>query len=121
VNLCLGRASLRKLCELAHELREVLTLGNDLNQFGRLLHAAWEIKKSLEPSISNRQIDELYARGLRAGALGGKLLGAGNGGFLLFFCEPHRQARLREELQELEEAPYRFAAEGSKIVYVGDY
>jgi len=108
------------MCGIAHQLREVLTAGTDLNEFGRLLQQSWEAKCSLEATITNSRIDDYYQRGLKAGALGGKLLGAGNGGFLLFFCEPHRQARLREELQELEEAPFRFAAEGSKIVYVGD-
>jgi D-glycero-alpha-D-manno-heptose-7-phosphate kinase len=115
-----NRPALRHMCGIAHQLREVLTAGTDLNEFGRLLQQSWEAKCSLEATITNSRIDDYYQRGLKAGALGGKLLGAGNGGFLLFFCEPHRQARLREELQELEEAPFRFAAEGSKIVYVGD-
>jgi len=90
-----------------------------LNAFGELLHEAWEIKKSLESSISNAEIDDLYERGLRAGALGGKLLGAGEGGFLLFFCEPHLQDRLRRELSELPELPFQLEPEGSKVIYVG--
>jgi len=110
---------LRRMCDLARQLRDVLTDGNDLSVFGRLLHESWECKRSLEPSISDTKIDEYYERGLKAGALGGKLLGAGGGGFLLFFCQPGRQARLREELKELRELPFSFDPEGSKVVYIG--
>src|SRR5260370_41007407 len=97
---------LRRMCEVARELREVLTDGHDLNRFGQLLHAGWEAKRSLESSISNPVIDEYYERGLRAGALGGKLLGAGGGGFLLFFCEPARQAALPEEPSDLPQLTF---------------
>jgi len=110
---------LRRMCEIARQLREVLTDGRDLNVFGQLLHEGWEAKKSLETSISNPKIDEFYARAMRAGALGGKLLGAGAGGFLLFFCEPHKQKELREELSELRELTFSMDPEGSKIVYIG--
>lgn len=110
---------LRRMCQLARQLREVLTAGSDLSAFGRLLHESWEAKRSLEPSISNAKIDEYYERGIRAGALGGKLLGAGGGGFLLFYCEPDRQSRLREELSELRELPFSLDPEGSKVVYIG--
>jgi D-glycero-alpha-D-manno-heptose-7-phosphate kinase len=113
------RPALRKLRQLAFDLRDILTLGNDLNEFGRLLHKAWEIKKSLESSISNSSIDDYYDRGIRAGALGGKLLGAGSGGFLLFFCEPHVQNRLREALSDLIEVPFSLEPEGSKVIFVG--
>ena len=111
--------ALRRICEIARELREVLARGTDLNVFGRLLHEGWEAKKSIESSISNTKIDEYYERGMRAGALGGKLLGAGGGGFLLFFCEPDRQNRLRQELVELKEMPFSLDPQGSKIVYIG--
>jgi D-glycero-alpha-D-manno-heptose-7-phosphate kinase len=110
---------LRRMCEIAHEMRNVLTCGRDLNVFGKLLHEAWEGKRSLTDSVSNPRIDELYERALRAGALGGKLLGAGGGGFLLFFCEPHNHARLREELAELRELRFSLDLQGTKIVHVG--
>ena len=113
------RPMLRKLRQIAHDLRDILTLGKDLNEFGRLLHTAWETKKSLESSISNGKIDDYYNRGLTAGALGGKLLGAGSGGFLLFFCEPHLQNRLRTALAELIEVPFQLEPEGSKVIFVG--
>jgi len=110
---------LRRMCGIAREMRDVLTSGKDLNVFGALLHEAWEAKRSLTDAISNSRIDDLYARGMRAGALGGKLLGAGGGGFLLFFCEPHNQGRLREELSELRELTFSLDPQGSKIVHVG--
>src|SRR5258708_6780056 len=112
------RPVLHRMCEIAHEMREVLTSGRDLDVFGELLHEAWEAKRSLTDSVSNPRIDELYERGLRAGALGGKLLGSGGGGFLLFFCEAHNQGRLREELAELRELRFSLDPQGSKIVHV---
>ena len=111
---------MRRMCAIARELRDVLTTGRDLNVFGTLLHEAWEAKRSLNSAISNSLIDEYYERGIRAGALGGKLLGAGGGGFLLFFCEPHNQNRLRAELAELRELQFALDPQGSKIVYVAD-
>ena len=107
------------LSSIANELRVVLTQGSDLNQFGRLLDQAWELKKTLEESISTPRIDAIYERGRSAGALGGKLLGAGAGGFLLFYCEPHRQHQLREELSELAEVPFSLDPQGTKIVHIG--
>jgi D-glycero-alpha-D-manno-heptose-7-phosphate kinase len=111
--------ALREMSSIARAMRDLLANGGDLSEFGRLLHSAWEAKKGLESSITNHDIDDIYARGLRAGALGGKLLGAGNGGFVLFFCEPERQAALREELAGLTEVPVAMEPEGSRIVYVG--
>jgi D-glycero-alpha-D-manno-heptose-7-phosphate kinase len=113
------RPALRRLCAIAHDLRDLLTLGKDLNEFGRLLHQAWEVKKSVEGTVSTPVIDEWYDRGLRAGALGGKLLGAGSGGFLLFFCEPHLQPRLRDALSDLRPVPFALEPDGSKVIFVG--
>jgi D-glycero-alpha-D-manno-heptose-7-phosphate kinase len=113
------RAVLRRMCEIAREMRDVLTLGRDLNVFGKLLHEGWQAKRSLTDAISNSRIDDLYARAMGAGALGGKLLGAGGGGFLLFFCEAHNQQRLREELAELRELKFSLDPQGTKIVHVG--
>ena len=113
------RPALRRLCEVAREMRDVLAGGHDLNEFGRLLHAAWEVKKSVEGSITNPVIDGWYARGRESGALGGKLLGAGSGGFLLFYCEPHLQPNLVEALVELRRVPFGLEPEGSKVIFVG--
>jgi D-glycero-alpha-D-manno-heptose-7-phosphate kinase len=111
--------ALEKLTALAGELCHVLTLGSDLNRFGHLLDQAWQLKKDLEQSISNAAIDAIYDRARSAGALGGKLLGAGAGGFMLFYCEPHRQPRLREQLAGLLEVPFALDPQGTKIVHIG--
>ena len=112
--------ALRRLCSLASQMREVLTAGRDLNCFGYLLNEAWQVKKSLEKTISNPQIDEIYERGIQAGALGGKLLGAGSGGFLLFYCEPHHRNSLCQALAGLSEIPFDFDPQGTKVIYVGE-
>ncbi|WP_448207972.1 GHMP family kinase ATP-binding protein [Azospirillum sp. sgz302134] len=88
----------------------------DLNDLGRLLHESWMLKRTLSPNVSNAAIDELYEAALRAGALGGKLLGAGGGGFLLLFVPPERQAGLREHLKDRTAVKFRFDNGGSKIV-----
>jgi D-glycero-alpha-D-manno-heptose-7-phosphate kinase len=90
--------------------------GRDLNDFGRLLHEGWNIKRSLTQKISNSNIDEIYEAGRSAGALGGKLLGAGGGGFMLFFVSPERQAALRRRLAKLLCIPFRFSNKGSQVV-----
>ena len=113
------RSALRRLCKVARDMRDVLTEGHDLNAFGRLLHTAWDVKKSIEESISTSAIDDWYERGRDAGALGGKLLGAGSGGFLLFYCEPHLQPKLCEALSDLVRVPFALEPEGSKVIFVG--
>ena len=112
--------ALRRLCSIACQMREVLTQGRDLNCFGYLLNEAWQVKRSLEESISNPQIDQVYERATNAGALGGKLLGAGSGGFVLFYCEPHYQERLRQALKPLEEIRFAFDPQGTKVIYIGE-
>ncbi|WP_454021065.1 GHMP family kinase ATP-binding protein [Azospirillum sp. Marseille-Q6669] len=88
----------------------------DLNDLGRLLHESWMLKRTLSPNVSNAAIDELYKTALGAGALGGKLLGAGGGGFLLLFVPPDRQDSLRKRLKEFTAVKFRFDNAGSKIV-----
>ena len=88
-----------------------------LESFGRMLHDAWIEKRSLEESISNPTIDEISAAGLDAGAWGGKLLGAGGGGFVLFFVAPEYRAAVRQRLSHLEEIPIAINAPGSHVIY----
>jgi len=106
--------ALTAMRDLAYELRDALGEG-DVESFGSILHRNWELKRTLAEGISDPELDELYARALAAGASGGKLLGAGRGGFLLFLAPPERHAALRAALAELRETPFRFAANGSHI------
>lgn len=87
-----------------------------LAEFGRLLHESWQIKRTLTQEISNADIDEIYEAGLSAGALGGKLLGAGGGGFMLFFVPPKQREALRMRLKKLLCVPFRFSNRGSHVV-----
>ena len=81
-----------------------------------MLHEGWQIKRSLTQKITNASIDEIYEAGLSAGALGGKLLGAGGGGFMLFFVPPERRQDLRERLKKLLCVPFSFSNRGSNVV-----
>jgi D-glycero-alpha-D-manno-heptose-7-phosphate kinase len=87
-----------------------------IDDFGRLLHESWSIKRTLTQRITNPAIDEIYEAGLNAGALGGKLLGAGGGGFMVFFVPPERREALRERLKKLLCIPFKFSTRGSHIV-----
>lgn len=88
-----------------------------LQDFGKLLHESWLVKRSLTSKISNSLIDEIYDVALKAGAAGGKLLGAGGGGFIMFFVSPELQRRVREGLKNLLYVPFRFENLGSQIIY----
>jgi D-glycero-alpha-D-manno-heptose-7-phosphate kinase len=87
-----------------------------IDDFGRLLHESWSIKRTLTQRITNAAIDEIYEAGLSAGALGGKLLGAGGGGFMLFFVPPERREALRKRLKNLLCIPFKFSTRGSHVV-----
>lgn len=110
---------LTKMRDLTKDLNTVLTSGKDLDRFGCILHENWILKRELVGGISNTGIDEYYERACDAGALGGKLLGAGGGGFLLFYVEKQNQDRVRKALGELMEVDVNFEPQGSKIIYVG--
>jgi D-glycero-alpha-D-manno-heptose-7-phosphate kinase len=90
----------------------------DLDAVGHLLHDDWLLKRALDDAVSNDGIDELYEAARSAGAIGGKLLGAGGGGFLLFYVPEPAQAAVRQELRSLRELPFRFEPHGSRIVYI---
>lgn len=87
-----------------------------LHEFGRLLNESWRIKRMLTQQISNPALDEIYEAGIEAGALGGKLLGAGGGGFMLFFVPPEKKSALRNRLSKLLCIPFKFSNRGSDIV-----
>lgn len=94
-----------------------LANGNDLAGFGELLHEGWQIKRRLSSKISTAWIDERYERARQAGALGGKLLGAGGGGFLLLYVEPEDRTRVRQTLAELPEVSFAFESFGSQVIF----
>jgi len=108
---------LRKMMELVNESIDILN-GPDryLLEFGKLLDEGWKYKKSLSDKVSLPVIDQVYDTALKAGAIGGKILGAGGGGFLLLFVPPENQPRVREQLKDLIHVPIRFENAGSKIV-----
>jgi D-glycero-alpha-D-manno-heptose-7-phosphate kinase len=111
------QASLRRMVNLADQLCEAL--GRDeIDAFGEILHTGWLEKRKLAPSISNDCIDAWYDRARQAGAIGGKLLGAGGGGFLLLYADPAHQADICRTLPELRPIPFHFCPQGSKVIYV---
>ena len=105
-----------KMCELTHELKAHLEQ-NDVDYVGEVLREAWELKKQMAGSISQSIIDEYYQRGIKAGATGGKLLGAGGGGFILFYVPSDKQESVRSELKELKELPFEFDNSGVSIIF----
>jgi D-glycero-alpha-D-manno-heptose-7-phosphate kinase len=105
----------RRIVRLAEELRESLLRG-DVDAMGDVLHEAWTRKKELAPGVSNGRIDEIYEAGRAAGATGGKLLGAGGSGFVMFYVPRDRQGAVRSRLSGLRELPIRFDGSGSTII-----
>ena len=103
--------------DLIEESICILNSGQDLTGFGELLHEAWQAKRSLSSKVSNPYVDELYDQAISAGAIGGKLTGAGGGGFLLLFVPPSRQSQVREALDKLIYVPFKFEFSGSQIIF----
>ncbi len=110
-------ASLEKLRDMAFELKEQLNKNASPRILGEFLHQGWLLKRELANGISSDKIDGYYEKAVAAGALGGKLLGAGGGGFLLLYCPRERQPKVKEAL-DLPELEFSFEPEGSKIIYV---
>ena len=111
------KKELDMMVQLVDEAETIVTSpSRSLDEFGRLLHESWQIKRTLTQKISNANIDEIYQAGLSAGALGGKLLGAGGGGFMLFFVPPEKRAALRLRLKKLLCVPFTFSTKGSDVV-----
>lgn len=102
---------------MVDEAINILNGDNDLLDFGKLLHENWQLKCSLTDKISTPLIDEIYSTALSAGALGGKLLGAGGGGCMLIFAKPEVQPRIKNKLKNLLYVPFRFENLGSQIIF----
>lgn len=116
-NLKRREAELQRMKELVDEAIAILQNPRcSIDEVGRLLHEGWLCKRMLSERVSTSAIDELYEAALEAGALGGKLLGAGGGGFLLLFVSPHLQPKVKERLERLIHVPFRFEHSGSRVV-----
>ncbi|MFO7633018.1 MAG: GHMP kinase [Caldilinea sp.] len=108
---------------LLREMKRMVAIGRaaledgEIDDFGILLHEAWQLKKQLASKVSNSAIDELYDAATRAGALGGKITGAGGGGFLLLYCPREKQDDVRDALYDLPELPFHLERDGTKIIF----
>ena len=109
--------TLKKMVQFAYDLKSELE-NNQLHSVGEILHENWVLKKSMTDQVSTDQIDEWYNRARSAGAVGGKLLGAGGGGFLMFYAPQENHESIKKALSELRSVPFRFEPQGSKIIFV---
>ena len=116
-NLQQIRKNLKSMYTLVQRAHDVLTGTGSLSPFGALLTETWNEKRQLDNSVSSPEIDRLYSLGIEAGALGGKLLGAGGGGFMLFFVPSERRHLVREALRDYHEVPFAINAPGSTIIH----
>lgn len=109
---------LKEILALVDEAEKVLVdKQSDLDEFGRLLDHTWRIKRKTGNTVSTNSIDELYDKGLKAGALGGKLLGAGGGGFLVFYVEPDKQEKVKKAMEDLLYIPFEFEDGGTRVIH----
>jgi len=108
---------LNAMYQMVDEGINLLTGKGDLCDFGRLLHDSWQLKRSLTNLISTPEVDQIYETALKSGAVGGKLLGAGGGGFMLFFVRPEDSSKVKESLNHLLHVPCRFESHGSQIIF----
>ncbi|MFC2059489.1 kinase [Chloroflexota bacterium] len=111
------KRELNEMYRMVDEAINILNGDNDLLDFGKLLHESWQLKRSLTSKVSTPYIDHFYDTAIRAGATGGKILGAGGGGFALFFVRPELQAKVKESLHDMLHVPFRFEHLGSQIIF----
>lgn len=111
------KKQMETMAGLVDESIAILSSDRDILDFGRLLHEAWKIKCSFSDRVSNATVDEIYAKAVSAGAIGGKIAGAGGGGFMVLFVPPERRGRVREGLKNLVHVPFRFEGHGSQIIF----
>jgi D-glycero-alpha-D-manno-heptose-7-phosphate kinase len=108
--------AMQQMVKLVYELRDNLITGK-LDEMGRILHENWVLKQSMAAGITNPTINEIYQTALQNGALGGKLLGAGGGGFMLFYCPKEKQRKLKEKLSGIRPFDFKFEQDGSKLIH----
>ena len=111
--------TLQNMVKLVYDLRDVLMKG-ELDSFGHIMHENWMMKQQLASGITSPLINELYETAIKNGALGGKLLGAGGGGFMLFYCPKEKQQKLDEALHKVRRFDFKFEQEGSKLIHYGN-
>ncbi len=116
-NIPKKQKELKAMYQMTVEAMRILNSNNGLLSLGRLLHESWKLKRSLSDKITTPLIDEIYLTARRAGAVGGKVLGAGGGGFVLIFAAPEKQKLIRRKLRKFLEIPFRFEDLGSQIIF----
>lgn len=116
-NLGQHDAELGKMKQYVQDAIDILNSNADITEFGALLNDTWQEKKKLSNKVSGTAIDEMYEKGMRNGAVGGKLLGAGGGGFMLFFVKPENRATLKKAMEGHACIPFRFDDTGSQVIY----
>lgn len=119
-NINKKKEELTTMYQMVHEAMKILTGDYDIIEFGKLLHESWKLKRSLTDKISSQFIDDIYESARSAGAVGGKLLGAGGGGFMIFFASPEKQQRIKEKLKNLLHVRFNFESSGSQIVFYSE-
>jgi D-glycero-alpha-D-manno-heptose-7-phosphate kinase len=115
-NLHLKAKTLESLGLMVDEGLSILQGNEEISRFGKLLHEGWTYKKTLSNNVSNQAIDDIYLSAIEAGAIGGKILGAGGGGFLLIFAKPENHQKIKDKLKDLVYVPFAFETDGSKVV-----
>jgi len=108
---------LKQMQGLVKQGVQIVSNGRDLREFGELLQESWKHKRELSESVSNALIDEAYECACQSGAIGGKLLGAGGGGFLLMYVEPYNHSAVRQALTEMPEVPFHFESQGTRLIF----
>lgn len=115
-NIALRMAVLCEMKQMAYTARDMLLAGN-VDGIGELLHESWQLKKQLASQISNGKLNDIYTAARKAGAIGGKVTGAGGGGFLLLYCPHEKQDCVRKALNGLQELPFKMERDGSKVIF----
>jgi D-glycero-alpha-D-manno-heptose-7-phosphate kinase len=108
---------LKKLHKMVDQAIDILSGNGDIIEFGQLLHESWCLKRSLSSRITNQNVNILYEKALKCGAIGGKLLGAGGGGFVLLFVRPEYRESLKKGLKDFLEVKFKFETDGSQVIY----
>ncbi|MBR5247334.1 MAG: kinase [Lachnospiraceae bacterium] len=116
-NLKSKKDQLLEMLSLVDDAEKVLTSKCDLNEFGQLLDYTWKLKRGITNKVSTDSIDAVYEKAIKAGATGGKLLGAGGGGFLLFYVEPEKQKQVQEALDKFLYVPFEFETGGTRVIH----